>query len=38
MMAALLGLWAPKENDKCDIKPKALGDDSYFIMGTVTKV
>jgi len=37
MMAALLGLWRPKEGDKCDYKPKSLGENSYFVVGTVAK-
>jgi hypothetical protein len=37
MMAALLGLWRPKEGDKCDYKPKLLGDTSYFVVATVAK-
>lgn len=36
-MAALLGLWRPKEGDKCDYKPKSLGENSYFVVGTVAK-
>jgi len=38
MMAALNGTWLPKEGDKCDVKPKALGDNSYFLPGIVEKV
>lgn len=37
LMAALLGLWRPKEGDKCDYKPKLLGDESYFLAATVAK-
>lgn len=38
MMAALLGLWRPKEGDKCDYKPKELGESSYFMVATVGDV
>lgn len=38
MMASLLGLWNPQDGDKCDIKPKELGEESFFMMGTVQKV
>jgi len=37
MMAALLGLWRPKEGDKADYKPEALGESSYFIAATIAK-
>jgi len=35
MMANLLGTWRPKIGDKCDFKPKLLGEASYFTLGTI---
>lgn len=37
MMATLLGLWRPKEGDKCDYKPDSMGENSYFVTATVAK-
>jgi len=34
----LNGIWSPKEGEKCDVKPKALGENSYFVVGVVTDV
>lgn len=34
----LNGVWSPKEGDKCDVKPKELGDNSYFLPGLVENV
>lgn len=38
MLAALMGLWAPKEGDKCDYKPKGMGEEAYFVMAKVVSV
>lgn len=38
MMANLLGTWRPKKGDKCDIKPKLLGDATYFFSGTIEEI
>jgi len=32
-LAALMGLWRPKEGDKCDYKPK--GEETFFVPGTI---
>jgi len=37
MMAALLGLWRPKQGDKCDYKPLIQGENASFIVATIGK-
>lgn len=37
-LAALNNEWRPTLNEKVDIKPKAFGENSYFVPGEVTEV